>query len=243
MAKYTLTLQEICNYLYTNDEKTIADLPIQNTWAGGFDPNVVNPFDETVDEDVIIQNALPKIFDFDLALYDKKHLPELETKIIKHYYMQEIGFETYGRWKFALEERLNLILPFYNEIYKTIEMQGDNPLVNNDIFETRNTTGSGSNTSENKTVDNGNNRQVVQNTPTSQIGNTDYASNIVDNIMDNTTTNNGSGSNQTKEDMERHLTGLSNYSKQDMIARYRENIVNVDEAIVNELFDLFMLIY
>ena len=43
--------------------------------------------------------------------------------------------------------------------------------------------------------------------------------------------------------MKRTITGLSNYSKQEMIARYRENIINVDEAIVTELYDLFLLIY
>lgn len=44
---------------------------------------------------------------------------ELETKILRHYYMEEIGLETVALWKLRLEEKLILIMPYYNKMYET----------------------------------------------------------------------------------------------------------------------------
>lgn len=63
--------------------------------------------------------ACPKIFNFDFPMWLEEYRPTLEKKILMHYFNKEIGFETVGLWKFYLEERLNLIMPYYNELYKT----------------------------------------------------------------------------------------------------------------------------
>lgn len=44
---------------------------------------------------------------------------ELETKILRHYYMEEIGLETVALWKLFLEDKLNAIMPYYNKLYET----------------------------------------------------------------------------------------------------------------------------
>ena len=96
MAKYTTELRSICEvYAGYNEEQ-------------GY--NNVND---------VIQKALPKLFDFTFPIYDENYRSVLETKIVKHFYTREIGFETVGRWKLALDERLNLIMPYYNERYKS----------------------------------------------------------------------------------------------------------------------------
>lgn len=63
--------------------------------------------------------ACPKIFNFYFPIWLEEYRPTLEKKILMHYFNKEIGFETVGLWKFYLEERLNLIMPYYNEVYKT----------------------------------------------------------------------------------------------------------------------------
>ena len=68
--------------------------------------------------DQIIAASRSKIFDFSYPIYESGHKPELETKILKHYYTREIGAETVGLWKLWLNERLNLIMPKYNKLYK-----------------------------------------------------------------------------------------------------------------------------
>lgn len=245
MGKYTLRLEEVCNYLYNNQESVLNNTNFNNTWGGGFNTELPNPFENEVDVDTIISAVRTKIFDFDYPLPndDEQTKTNLEIKIIKHYYMQEIGFETWGRFKLALNERMNLIMPYFNELYKSIKLQGDNPLTNLEITETRNIATSNTNEISNNGSSSATSKEVFQDTPTSQLGNTDYATNITNNEGTNTNESTSNGKANGTEDMNRVLTGLSGYSKQDMIQRYRENILNVDEAIINELYDLFMLIY
>lgn len=245
MGKYTLRLEEVCNYLYNNQESVLNNTNFNNTWGGGFNTELPNPFENETDVDTIISSVRTKIFDFDYPLPndDEETKTNLETKIIKHYYMQEIGFETWGRFKLALNERMNLIMPYFNELYKSIKLQGDNPLTNLEITETRNIATSNTNEINSNGSSSATSKEVFQDTPTSQLGNTDYATNITNSEGTNTNENTSNGRANGTEDMNRVLTGLSGYSKQDMIQRYRENILNVDEAIINELYDLFMLIY
>lgn len=69
--------------------------------------------------------ACPKIFNFDYPIWDEEYRTTLEKKILMHYFNKEIAFETVGLWKFYLEERLNLIMPYYNELYKTTVKEYD----------------------------------------------------------------------------------------------------------------------
>lgn len=67
----------------------------------------------------IIKTAAPKIFDFDFPIFDENYRLPLETKILRHYYTQEICEETVGLWKLRLEDKLNLIMPYYNRLYES----------------------------------------------------------------------------------------------------------------------------
>lgn len=90
------------------------------------------------DVNKVIQNAIPKIFSFDWPIFDESYRNVLETKILKHYYTREIGLETYGLWKLKLDTKLNEIMPYYNQLYKSALLDF-NPLYDIDI--TRNHTG------------------------------------------------------------------------------------------------------
>lgn len=46
----------------------------------------------------LITKAVPLIFDFDFPIFDERYRNVLCSKILKHYYMREIGTETYGLW-------------------------------------------------------------------------------------------------------------------------------------------------
>lgn len=72
-----------------------------------------------------IETALPKIFDFDFPIYKESYRTTLERKIIMHYLQKEIGLETVALWKLFLCERLNLIMPYYNQLYETTEKEYD----------------------------------------------------------------------------------------------------------------------
>lgn len=65
--------------------------------------------------------ARPKIFDFDYPV-PVAHKEELEKKILNNFYFREIGFETYGLWKNRLQNKLNIIMPYYSKMYTTIDL-------------------------------------------------------------------------------------------------------------------------
>lgn len=107
--------------LYTTQVKTICESALGREYPAGFDE--IN--------DVLTQSA-PLVFNFDFPIWDEAYRLTLETKILKHYYMREIGAETVGLWKLWLDERLNLIMPYYNELYKTTVLEF-NPLYDVDL--------------------------------------------------------------------------------------------------------------
>lgn len=54
-------------------------------------------------------------------IFDEAYRPTLETMILKHYYMWEIGAETVGLFKLWLNERMNEIMPKYNLMYSALD--------------------------------------------------------------------------------------------------------------------------
>lgn len=71
------------------------------------------------DVNSIIENSRSKIFNFNYPIYDETYRSVLETKILKHFYTREIGFETVGLWKLKLDTKMNEIMPYYNQLYKS----------------------------------------------------------------------------------------------------------------------------
>lgn len=121
MSKYTTEVRFIC-------EESI-----------GLEKSVDRPSVESV-----LKQAYPLIFDPDLMLYDpatdtvntaSAHKEELFTKILRHYYTREIGLETAGLWKLKLNTRMRELLPYYNQLYKSANIEY-NPLLNVDLTDT-----------------------------------------------------------------------------------------------------------
>lgn len=80
----------------------------------------------------VIEKARTKVFNFDFPIYDESYRSVLETKIIKHYYTREIGFETVGLWERFLDMKMNEIMPYYNQLYKSATLEF-NPLYDVDL--------------------------------------------------------------------------------------------------------------
>lgn len=111
MAKYTTEIRSICEHYAGLTEST------------GF---------EDVDE--IIEKSRNKIFQ-NYPIFNESHRAELEHKILKHYYMREIGFETVGLFKLFLNERMAEIMPYYNKLYESETFEFD-PFKNIDVWNT-----------------------------------------------------------------------------------------------------------
>ena len=72
-----------------------------------------------------IANSRGKLFDFTYPIFDEDYRIPLETKIIKHFYTREIGFETYGLFKLKLDTKMNEIMPYYNKMYESALIEFD----------------------------------------------------------------------------------------------------------------------
>lgn len=87
----------------------------------------------------VIDKAIPKIFNFEFPIFDEAYRNVLCRKILKHYYTREIGEETVGLWKLRLDTRMNEIMPYYNQLYKS-ELLEFNPLYDTELTRSGNRT-------------------------------------------------------------------------------------------------------
>lgn len=76
----------------------------------------------------VIEKSRNRIFP-PFEIFDESYRPVLETKILKHFYTREIGCETFGLWQLRLDSKLSLIMPYYNKLYKAINI--DIPVIDN----------------------------------------------------------------------------------------------------------------
>lgn len=81
----------------------------------------------------IIEKARPYIFDFDYPIFDSSYKQILETKIIKHYFMREIGLETPALFLYYLDMKMNEIMPYYNQLYES-QLLKFNPFYDRDLW-------------------------------------------------------------------------------------------------------------
>ena len=106
-----------------------------------------------------IDNARTQIFTENYPMYIGGNKRDLENKILRHYYMREIGLETVGLWKHFLNTRMLEIMPYYCDYVKN---SVNNLVPNSTIDLTReiieSITGSG------ETVENGTNDETRTNT-------------------------------------------------------------------------------
>ena len=175
---------------------------------------------------------------------------KLAKKIVDHYYMREIGFETIGLFihyaKITMEEIMEEYLPL---IYSSAIQY--NPLVNVDYTEsfsrTEDIENSGS--SESDSSSSSSSLGVNSDTPQGQISKQDilagtYATstgaNENESSVDSSTSNENTSS--TTEEYTKHVQGNSGVSatNQKMIEQYRNNIRAIDREIIEKLNILFM---
>ena len=87
----------------------------------------------------MVDNPLTPLFAFKYDFYcdDLEAKKKFEEKFINHYWLHEIGCETPARWNQMLKSRLNLIMPYYRQLYQTeLASQNINFLLNKDLRET-----------------------------------------------------------------------------------------------------------
>lgn len=75
----------------------------------------------------------------DYPIFDEAYREQLNNKIIQHYYFREIGFETEALFKNRLNQKMNEIMPYFNQLYESAKLE-INPLKPYNIEETEDRT-------------------------------------------------------------------------------------------------------
>ena len=185
--------------------------------------------------DEIIAKAAPIVFNFDWPIFDDAYRAGLEEKILRHYYTREIGEETVGLWKLRLEDRLNLVMPKYNQLYESAKLEF-NPFY--DVDYTRQGTNSGEGTSSGTTNSTGNN--MHSDTPQNgleSVLNGEYLTDADVSNSESSSSSQNSSSGEFQESIKGKMPG-SSYSR--LLKEYRQTFLNIDRMVVDELNDLFM---
>lgn len=195
-----------------------------------------------------------KVFDFDYPFYSEEHRKEFEEKFINYYFFHEIGVETIGRFKYNLKTKLQEIMPYYIQLYETeLKAKDINFLLNKDLKE-----------SFIREVNNSNNMVGDTLNRVNGTDNTDYKESNVANgnaslstdsltsinqNSNNFNNTNSSNSNVTNNGNEREETTLLSQgnigitSSAELLQKWRDVIINIDQMILKECRDLFMTIY
>ena len=173
-------------------------------------------------------------------LYNNDLKPIFEDKFIKRFYFREIGVETVGRFLINLEQTLNEIMPYYKQLYDTTLLKYD-VLNNTEVIEevTREIIKAdkrltfGTNTSTGTAFD----------TPITSTNSYRSKPSFINEGVDNIDTKNQSEGNTTENFRRSFKNSQSNISKQDLIKKQRELIINIDKMILDDLEILFMQVF
>lgn len=170
---------------------------------------------------------------------------KLARKIIDHYYMREIAFETPTLFKLKAKVAMQEIMEEKLPLIYSIAIKYD-PLINVDYTETY----AGTNTGESKSnsSNKGSGLSVNSDTPQGQISKEkilegSYASSTAGSESESSIADNSTSSG--RQDYTKRVRGNSGVSAtaQAMVKQYRQNIVMVDRDIIEDLSTLFMAIY
>ena len=195
-----------------------------------------------------------KVFNFDYDFYTDSDVIKnnFEEKFIDEYYFNEIGMETVSRFQHRLKTKLNKIMPYYKQLYQTeLRSKEIDFMLNKDLVETfERSLQSDSNSLNDLTVNN----TGVNNNLESNIENGNASldldkgsltnvskSTLTDNTNSSTIINDKTSQNETTKLISKGNIGIT--SSAELLEKWRKVLINIDELIISECSDLFMMVY
>ena len=211
---------------------------------------------------------MTKLFDFSYDYYMKglvsnevyeQKKKEFENKFLEFYYFDEIGYKTPDRFKQRLKNYLDMGFKKWQERYNTeleVQKQNINFLLNKDLTEERvtegNATGNSSTTSSSTSNNNSsaNNKNIVNDTPDTRFTSTEnFATSITTDETTSKSSNTGSGettstSNQNNNVRDKFISkgNIGVTSSAELLEKWREVIIDIDNEIIEGAEKFFMQI-
>ena len=190
-------------------------------------------------------------------IFDEKYRNVLNAKIIGRFYFREIGAETPAQFAWFMRQRMLEKMPYYNQLYLSLDAVKDPMSSRKGVTletwgtDTDNaTTSNTKDTSESKT----DSSNVFSDTPMSMLSNEgspsvkglDYATSVTYDDVGSKASNVGDakGTSKTKQEGTRKVeTSGRDVPEADLLKKWRDTFINVDEQVMKELDDLFFLLW
>lgn len=217
--------------------------------------------------DKVLNSSWDKIFTSKVSFFDEEYRGVLCKKILKHYYLREIGCETVGIWLLWMNTKLEEIMPYYNKLYES-ELIKFNPMYDVDWNRKGNKTGNESGSGSRSTSGNnsGTNTQsgtssntrkdLYSDTPQGALTGVESETYLTNarKVSDSGETGvNGStsGSYEDSESSSNKVDTTENYvesvsgkqgtgSYSKMLNEFRETFLNIDMQVIEEFAEMFM---
>lgn len=219
MAKYTTLVRSICEVKAGLDEST------------GF-TNV----------DQVLNGSWNKIFTTQCEFFDEDYRSILCKKILKHYYMREIGAETAGLWMLWMNTKLEEIMPFYNQLYKS-ELLEFNPLYDVELTRQHTTESEGNSTTNASGTNTSTAYDLYSDTPQGALTGVDseeYLTNASKNTQNSGYNDNGNTqATNTENYLEKVFGKQGSGTFSSALNEFRTTFLNIDMRVIDEFKDLF----
>ena len=199
-----------------------------------------------------------KLFDFEYDFYEESKKEQFEQKFIDYFYMREIEHATAEEFKHELRTKLNLIAPYYKQLYET-ELKSKNIefLLNKDLKETfirevESDTESLSNfNNESNGKANVETLSTTNDTPQNKVDDLDkYISSASKdkNTSNTSSSDNGSSISQNSNTAKEETTLISKgnigtTSSAQLLRDWRDVLINIDMMILEECEELFFKLF
>ena len=199
-----------------------------------------------------------KLFDFKYDFYEESKKEQFEQKFIDYFYMREIEHETVEEFKHELRTKLNLIAPYYKQLYET-ELKSKNIefLLNKDLKETfiREVESDTESLSNFSNESNGKAKvetlSTTNDTPQNKVDDLDkYISSASKdkNTSDTSSSDNGSSISQNSNTAKEETTLISQgnigtTSSAQLLRDWRDVLINIDMMILEECEELFFKLF
>ena len=199
-----------------------------------------------------------KLFDFKYDFYEESKKEQFEQKFIDYFYMREIEHATAEEFKHELRTKLNLIAPYYKQLYET-ELKSKNIefLLNKDLKETfiREVESDTESLSNFNNESNGKAKvetlSTTNDTPQNKVDDLDkYISSASKdkNTSNTSSSDNGSSISQNSNTAKEETTLISKgnigtTSSAQLLRDWRDVLINIDMMILEECEELFFKLF
>lgn len=200
----------------------------------------------------LIEQDLLWNFDYDFYSDDPLLKKEFEKMFNDYYYYDEIGFGAIAEFKHYLKRTLNLKMPYYKQLWNIEVLSKDKDFfLSKDLKESFSREVDSTNTNKTDTTSNGiaqNNSKVsnLDNGVSSAQLQQDYLTGVSqdDNTTNTTSNANSNGTGKILEKTTFESKGdIGVQTPAYAVEQWRKILININEMLIQECYDLFIRVY